>query len=76
MNSKQRRQLDRKTKYKVTITQREGESWLDYDDRSEDAVKWCRKKAKGAYVIQNGFHSATFKFQKESDAVHFGLMWI
>lgn len=76
MNSKQRRQLERKTRYKVTISRRDGEMWLDYDDRAEDAVKWCKKKCKGEYLIKNGFSSATFKFQKESDAVHFGLMWI
>lgn len=76
MNSKQRRKLERKTKYKITITQRPGEHWLNYDDRAEDAIKWCRKKCKGEYMIENDFHSATFKFQKESDAVHFGLIWI
>ena len=76
MNSKQRRQLERKTKYKVTLEQREGEVWLDYDDRAEDAIKWCKKTCKGAYAVDDGFHKATFKFQKESEAVHFGLLWI
>lgn len=76
MNSKQRRQLERRTKFKVTITQRPGEHWINYDDRAEKAVAWCKKKSKGSYIIKNGFHSATFQFQKESDAVHFGLLWI
>jgi len=76
MNSKQRRQLNRKTKYKVTISRSTSESWLDYDDRSEAAIKWVQKNCKGAYMIENRFQDATFKFQKESDAVYFGLKWI
>jgi hypothetical protein len=76
MNSKQRRQLERKTKFKVTLAGRSGEDWMDYDHRVEKAIAWCKKKSKGEYVILNRFSSATFKFQKESDAVHFGLMWI
>lgn len=77
MNSKQRRQLNRKTKYKVTITRNHAsESWIQYDDRSEKAIEWVKKNCKGEYHIINKFDSATFKFQKESDAVYFGLKWI
>jgi hypothetical protein len=76
MNSKQRRQLERKTKYKVTLQRRGDEHWMDYDDRVEKAIAWVKKKSKGEYVIQNKFSSGVFKFQKESDAVHFGLLWI
>ena len=76
MNSKQRRQLQRKTKYKVTISRSSSESWLDYDDRSEQAIAWVKKHCKGAYMVENRFSDATFKFQKESDAVYFGLKWI
>lgn len=76
MNSKQRRQLERKTKYKVTISRREGEHWIHFDDRAENAVSWCKKNCKGEYLIRNQFSTATFQFQKESDAVHFGLLWI
>lgn len=77
MNAKQRRQLNRKTKFKITITRNHAsESWMDYDNRAENAVEWVKKNCKGEYVIQNKFDSATFKFQKESDAVYFGLKWI
>lgn len=76
MNSKQRRQLNRKTKYKVTINRSSSESWLDYDDRAEKAVTWVKRHCKGEYYIINRFQDATFKFQKESDAVHFGLLFI
>ncbi len=76
MNSKQRRQLERKTKYKVTLTRRPEESWVTYDFRSDDAVDWVKKNTKGEYVIKNRFAEATFQFQKESDAVIFGLKWI
>jgi hypothetical protein len=76
MNSKQRRQLERKTKYKVTLERRGDEDWMEFDERVEKAVAWVKKKTKGEYFIQNRFSSGTFKFQKESDAVYFGLMWI
>ncbi len=76
MNSKQRRQLERKTKYKITLTRGADESWVTYDFRSDDAVEWVKKNAKGEYVIKNRFAEATFQFQKESDAVIFGLKWI
>lgn len=76
MNAKQRRQLERKTKFKVTLERRSEENWDDYDYRVEKAVTWVKKNTKGEYLIQNRFSSGTFKFQKESDAVHFGLLWI
>ena len=76
MNSKQRRQLNRKTKYKVTLNRKISEDWLQYDDRSEKAISWVKKHCKGEYYIENRFSDAIFKFQKESDAVHFGLKWI
>lgn len=76
MNSKQRRQLERKTKYKVTLERRGDEDWDDFDYRVEKAISWVKKKAKGEYFIQNRFSAGTFNFQKESDAVHFGLLWI
>ena len=52
MNAKQRRQLNRKTKYKVTITRNHAsESWIQYDDRSEKAIEWVKKNCKGEYHI-------------------------
>lgn len=76
MNAKQRRKLDRKTPHKISITRKGGETWLEYDDRAIEAVEWCKKKSKGSYVILNRFNDATFKFEKEGDAVMFGLLWI
>ena len=76
MNSKQRRQLNRKTKYHVTLNRNSGEDWMDYDERSDKAVDWCKTKCTGEYVIHNRFSSGTFKFQKEGDAVMFGLLWL
>lgn len=76
MNAKQRRQLNRKTKYHVTIQRNAGETWDDYDNRCEKAVDWIKQKCAGEYVIQNRFSSGTFRFQKEGDAVMFGLLWL
>ena len=76
MNAKQRRKLERKTKYKITLERNSNEDWMDYDSRSDKAVAWCKKNCKGEYVILNRFSTGTFKFQKESDAVHFGLLFI
>lgn len=76
MNSKQRRQLERKTKHKITLERNSGEDWMDYDNRAEKAVEWCKKNCKGEYVIQNRFSSGTFKFQKEAEAVYFGLLFL
>jgi len=76
MNAKQRRKLERKTKYKITLERNSGEHWMDYDNRTEKAVDWVKQNCKGEYVIQNRFATGTFKFQKESDAVHFGLLFI
>ena len=49
---------------------------MDYDNRAEKAVEWCKKNCKGEYVIQNRFSSGTFKFQKEAEAVYFGLLFL
>lgn len=73
MNSKQRRQIDRKTKFKVKLNRHGNEEWSAFDIRITEAREWCRKNCKGAYLIDNHFGDGKFKFQKESDAVYFGL---
>lgn len=76
MNAKQRRKLERKTPYKISLNRNTGEAWDEYHDRSISAVDWCKKTCKGEYTILNRYGDPTFKFQKQSDAVIFGLLYI
>ncbi len=75
MNSSQRRQLKRKTEHEITLHVNE-ERYFQFDMRIDKAKKFCRRKCKGFWVCSKDWNSATFAFQKHSDAVYFGLMWL
>jgi len=75
MNSQQRRQYKRKTEHAVTLHIKE-ERYYYFDMRIEKAKKFCKRKCKGFWAHEADFNKVIFRFQKESDAVYFGLMWL
>lgn len=75
MNSLQRRQHKRKTEHSVTLEIKE-DRYYKFDLKVDKAKKFCRKKSKGFWLCEKGWNHATFRFQKESDAVYFGLIWL
>ena len=73
MNSKQRRQFNRKTNHQV-ILDIKNERYFQFDMRVEKAKTYCRRKCKGAWMLIKEYNRVTFKFQKESDAILFSLI--
>lgn len=76
MNSKQRRQIERKYTHAITLYVQD-ERYYQFDQRMELARQWCKKRIKEKnWIRQADWNSSTFKFVKESDAVYFGLTWL
>lgn len=84
MNSKQRRQIERRYKlylsrrykHSITLTVRD-ERYHIFDERTEEARKWCKSKfEKDTWIRKADWDHSIFYFAKESDAVYFGLTWL
>ena len=75
MNSLQRRQYKRKTEHFIVL-RNETERYYQFDLKIEKAKKFCKRKCKGFWMHESDWNQVTFRFQKESDAVYFGLMWL
>jgi len=76
MNSQQRRQHKRKTEHEITLHNL-SERYFEFDMKIEKAKKFCKRKCKGFWMHESkDYKSATFRFQKQSDATYFGLMWL
>jgi len=73
MNSSERRIFKRKLNHTVTLYIKE-ERYFQFDDRMETAKKFCKRKCKGFWFATIQDDHAIFTFQKESDAVYFGLI--
>ena len=76
MNSKQRRQIERRYKHGITLIVRD-ERYYQFDERVELARQWCKKKfEKDSWIRKADWDRSTFYFAKESNAVYFGLTWL
>ena len=76
MNSKQRRQIERKYIHSITLNVRD-ERYHIFDERTEEARQWCKKKfKKDTWIRKAGWDHSIFYFAKEGDAVYFGLTWL
>jgi hypothetical protein len=78
MNSKQRRSIVRKFKYKITLQFIPGHYDPVFDDNVDKAETWCKKKCAGLYKIdsESYFEKVIFSFEKERDAIFFALKWL
>ena len=76
MNAQQRRQFKRKTEHEITLHINQSERYFEFDMKVAKAKKFCKRKCKGFWMNEKDYNKATFRFQKESDAVYFGLMWL
>ena len=77
MNSKQRRSISRKSKYKITLEFHPDYYSFEFDDKVERGINWCKKKCTGFYSIDDNsfYEKVIFTFEKEKDAVLFALKW-
>lgn len=75
MNASQRRQYKRKTEHSVTLEIKE-DRYYQFDLRIAKAKKFCKRKCKGFWTFESDWNKGIFKFQKERDAVYFGLMFL
>ena len=78
MNSAERRRLNRATPNSVSIhaTSLSGIAYFEYDDRMDDAVRWCKKNCHRSYRVIRMWDNTEFKFELERDAVVFALNWV
>ena len=77
MNSKQRRNIARKSKYNITLEFNPDHYYPEFDDKVEKGIEWCKKKCTGFYNIdtESYFEKVIFTFEKEKDATFFALKW-
>ena len=77
MNSKQRRSIARKSKYKITLEFHPDHYTFEFDDKVDKAISWCKKKCAGFYNIDSNsfFEKVIFSFEKERDAIFFALKY-
>ena len=77
MNSKQRR-IQRAFEHEVTLVYREGERYLEFDRRVEQAKGWLQWRTKRKnYILGPEQHDRqTFKFRNGGLATVFALKWL
>lgn len=76
MNSKQRRQIERKYTHSIKLEVQD-ERYYYFDKRVEEARHWCNVKfGKGNWIRKASWNHSIFCFIEERDAVYFGLIWL
>lgn len=76
MNSKQRRQYNRKFKYNVYVTFR-ANRFTDEIEQEYKVYDWCNKRfGKGNWEALQYSWSPMFRFTKERDLIMFKLRWL
>jgi hypothetical protein len=73
MNSSQRRKAKREHPHRVSLLVNGNERYYAFDLRVDAAIKWCKKKCTGSYVVDAKTANAVFTFANEKDAIIFGL---
>jgi hypothetical protein len=75
MNSNQRRKLNRKYPYSISIKYSSGLRYFEWDDRVILMRTWCNKFARKGWTIKTRFDSSEFSFAQDQDRTLFILRW-
>lgn len=73
MNSSQRRTINRKHPYHISMI---GKRNYEFYDSVDAAEKWCKKKCAGGFYSTACTDGVLFRFAREKDAVFFALKFL
>lgn len=76
MNSAQRRKFNRTQNHTITLKCEQYDRYVNFDNATVAARKWCKKNCKGAYNHSHDWNESVFTFQLQRDAVYFALKWL
>ena len=75
MNSKQRRQHERRYPYTVRLMAPNHLRYFEWDERVDEMRVWCKKYARKGWTVKALWDGSEFSFAQEQNLTWFLLKW-